>query len=106
MNIGDPFAVTPRPSKDWRGLSDPSRIAAVAEVLMELGWSGVADVVTAVQTGTVTVQFNVTMSAGERGVAAREVEAHLQRIDAGITVSTMPKIDRNRIRQLRGVTIL
>ena len=106
MNIGDPFAVTPRPSKDWRTLSDPSRIAAAAEVIVEKGWSGVADVVTAVQTGTVTVQFKAAMSAGERGVVARTLEAHLQRIDAGITVSTMPKIDRNRIRQLRGVTIL
>lgn len=106
MNIGDPFAVTPRPSKDWRTLSDPSRIAAAAEVIVERGWNGIADVVTAVQTGTVTVQFKVPMSAGEKGAAARAIEAHLQQIDAGITVSTMPKIDRNRIRQLRGVTIL
>ena len=104
MNIGDPFAVTPRPGNAWRGMSDAERIAAVVSVAA--GWNGEATLISVAQSGTLLMQFDTRMTAGDRGEAARSIEAHLQQIDPGLTVSTMPKIDRNRIRQLRGVTIL
>ena len=106
MQIGDPWATTPRPNKAWRALSDADRVAAAAEVLMEHGWGGIASVVSAVQTGTVSVQFGVTLPPDERGKAARTIEVELQGLDAGITVSLMPRMDKNRLRQLRGVKIL
>ena len=106
MKIGDPWATTPRPNTAWRALSDADRIAAAAEVLAEHGWGGIASVVSAVPTGTVSVQFGATLPPAERGKAARAIETELQSIDVGITVSLMPRMDKNRLRQLRGVKIL
>ena len=107
MKIGDPWATTPRPKQAWRALSDADRIAAAAEVLTEHAWGGIASVVTAVQSGTITVQFGTTLPVAERGKVVRTIEAQLQAgIEPGVTVSLMPRVDKNRLRQLRGVKIL
>ena len=63
--------------------------------------------VTAVQTGTVTVSFVQELQASERGQSARAMEDELQRnIHPGLTLSAMPRVDRNRLRSLRGVDVL
>jgi hypothetical protein len=98
---------TPRPDAHWRRLTDRDRIAWAAETLTEYGWADTASVVTAVVTGTVTVSFVRELKAGERGQVSRAIEGVLQaKINEGITLSAMPKIDRNRLRSLRGVDVL
>ena len=107
VSLAYPFDTTPRPDARWRRLTDKDRIAWAAETLTEHGWSNIANVVTAVSTGTVTVSFVRELKAGERGVVSRSMEDLLQtKINTGITLSAMPKVDRNRLRSLRGVDVL
>lgn len=106
MKIGDPLAKTPKVSPGWATMSDSSRVAAAAEVLTENGWGGMAQVVTAVPSGTVTVKYTLQLPVAERGKSTRAIEQSLQQVYSGVTVSLMPRVDKNRLRVLRGVKIL
>ena len=106
MKIGDPNAKTPKALPVWAAMNDASRIAAASEVLVENGWGGMAEVVTAVPSGTVTVKYALQLPVAERGKSTRAIERSLQDVYQGVTVSLMPRVDKNRLRVLRGVKIL
>lgn len=104
MIIGDPWADVPKPGEWWLGLDPAVRVEMAQRRASDVSeWLAVT---AASDNGSVIVQLGGQMDAATRGRLLRELERRLkENLDPSIIVYLQPKGDKNKLRQLRGVTV-
>lgn len=104
VQIGDPYAESPRPSEMWKGLTDEQRLHFVR--INTLGKLFPMYFLRAQANGHVIVELRGSPTARERGPLLLSVEAFLRaNVEPAILVYLEPMQDRNALRRLRGVKV-
>ena len=95
---------TPRPSENWKNLSESSRIEMIAEELKKNKIYDGFEVVEAPDNGQIVLKIERTILAKERGILLLELEEKLKSsLDKGISVWLEPVGDKSKLRNLRGI---
>ena len=90
----------------WRDLSSSDRDAVVLTALRDNPRLGIVGRSRCRDDGQIFLTLNEPLSAADRGVILRAVEAHLKNVvDQGVTVWVEPIGDKNSLRKLRGIEI-
>ena len=103
ITIGDPWREVPVPGRTWlHGVDKTIRLGAVRSIL-----AGVpVEVLDTRDDGTVLVALTGDVTASERGTILMDAEEELKRaLDPAITIYLQPRMDRNALRNLRGVEV-
>ena len=102
MHLSDPFEDLPTPGEWWREATSEQRISATQVIAVKLG----LEVVETQTNGSVIVRLTSDLPASERGPLLLHLESELKsRVDGCIEIWLEPLGDRNRLRQLRGITV-
>jgi Tfp pilus assembly protein PilZ len=97
---------TPIPSEDWKNKSEKDRIEKISSFLKSNILYKDFIIIKALDNGQVIIKIDHLIAANKRGILLLDLESILKKkIDQGITIWCEPVGDKNKLRQLRGVTI-
>ena len=102
---------SPIPGDEWTNLTADKRIGLVEKSIQDfsrdMDVSIDLDIIEASEGGQISVSFNDTLSAAERGPLLLDMEEFLKlNVDEGITVWHDPIGDKSSLRNLRGIEVL
>ena len=104
FNPEDAYTDTPRPNDSWRDSSDVQRMKAAEQCIA--AWKLCVDVIDARKAGSIILALKQELGATARGNLLREIEAHLKaNLDEALVVYLQPSVDKNALRNLRGVEV-
>jgi hypothetical protein len=95
---------TPKPSKEWLGLSKENRIEMISKELEKNKLYSGFEVIEAPDNGQIVLKIENTIPANVRGIMLLELEEKLKSVlDKGISLWLEPVGDKSKLRNLRGI---